>query len=49
MLAATLVVGAGVQGLVGLGVGMVSAPVVTLLAPDLMPGMLLVMGFYTAA
>jgi uncharacterized protein len=49
VLAATLVVGAGVQGLVGLGVGTVSAPVVTLLAPDLMPGMLLFMGFFTPA
>ena len=49
MLAATLVVGAAVQGLVGLGVGLVSAPVVTLLAPELMPGMLLFMGFFTPA
>jgi uncharacterized membrane protein YfcA len=49
VLAATLVVGAAVQGLVGLGVGLVSAPVVTLLAPDLMPGMLLFMGFFTPA
>ena len=49
MLAATLVVGAAVQGLVGLGVGLVSAPVVTLLEPDLMPGMLLFMGFFTPA
>lgn len=49
VLAATLVVGATVQGLVGLGVGLVSAPVVTLLEPDLMPGMLLFMGFFTPA
>jgi uncharacterized membrane protein YfcA len=49
VLAATLVVGAAVQGLVGLGVGLVSAPVVTLLAPELMPGMLLFMGFFTPA
>ena len=47
LLAATLVVGATVQGLVGLGVGMVSAPVVTLLEPRLMPGMLLFMGLAT--
>ncbi|HET8560935.1 MAG TPA: sulfite exporter TauE/SafE family protein [Marmoricola sp.] len=47
VLAATLVVGAAVQGLVGLGVGMVSAPVVTLLEPSLMPGMLLFMGLAT--
>ena len=47
VLAATLVVGAAVQGLVGLGVGLVSAPVVTLLEPDLMPGLLLFMGFFT--
>ena len=47
LLATTLVVGAAVQGLVGLGVGMVSAPVVTLLEPSLMPGMLLFMGLAT--
>ena len=49
MLATTLVVGATVQGMVGLGVGLVSAPVVTLLAPELMPGLLLFMGFFTPA
>jgi uncharacterized protein len=47
VLAATLVVGAAVQGLVGLGVGMVSAPVVTLVEPRLMPGMLLFIGLAT--
>ena len=36
-----LVAGAMVQGLVGLGVGLVAAPVVTLLAPELMPVTLL--------
>lgn len=36
-----LVAGATVQGLVGLGVGLVAAPVVTLLAPELMPVTLL--------
>lgn len=41
MLAATLVVGAAVQGLVGLGLGLVAAPVTTLLAPALMPDLLL--------
>lgn len=41
LLGATVLVGAVVQGVAGLGVGIVSAPVVTLLAPDLMPGMLL--------
>lgn len=47
LLATTLLVGAAVQGLVGLGVGMVSAPVVTLLEPSLVPGMLLFMGLAT--
>jgi len=47
VLAATLVVGAAVQGLVGLGVNMVSAPVVALLEPRLVPGMLLFMGLAT--
>lgn len=46
-IAATVVVGAAVQGLVGLGVGLVSAPVVTILAPDLMPVTLLVVGLLT--
>ena len=41
VLAATLVVGAAVQGLVGLGLGLVAAPVTMLLAPDLMPDLLL--------
>ncbi|HSE07672.1 MAG TPA: sulfite exporter TauE/SafE family protein [Nocardioidaceae bacterium] len=41
VLAATLVVAAGVQGLVGLGLGLVSAPVVALVAPQLMPDLLL--------
>lgn len=41
MLAATLVVAAGIQGLVGLGLGLVSAPVLALLAPQLMPDLLL--------
>lgn len=49
ILAGVLVVGATVQGLVGLGVGLVSAPFVTMLAPELMPGMLLFMGFLTPA
>ncbi|MEP6665128.1 MAG: sulfite exporter TauE/SafE family protein [Nocardioidaceae bacterium] len=40
-LAAAVVLGAAVQGLVGLGVGLVAAPVTSLLAPDLMPGLLL--------
>lgn len=41
MLAATLVVGAAVQGLVGLGLGLVAAPVTMLLEPRLMPDLLL--------
>lgn len=49
VLAAVLVVGALVQGLVGLGVGLVAAPVVTLLSPELMPGMLLFIGLFTPA
>lgn len=41
VLAATLVVGAAVQGLVGLGLGLVAAPVTMLLEPALMPDLLL--------
>jgi hypothetical protein len=41
VLAATLVVGATVQGLVGLGLGLVAAPVTMLLEPSLMPDLLL--------
>ncbi len=40
-LALALVVGALVQSTVGLGVGLVAAPVTTLLAPELMPGFML--------
>lgn len=45
VLAATLTVGATVQGLVGLGLGLVAAPVTTLLAPELMPELLLWLAF----
>ena len=45
VLAATLVVGAAVQGLVGLGLGLVAAPVVTLFAPQLMPDLMLWLAF----
>lgn len=41
VIAATLVVGAAVQGLVGLGLGLVAAPVTMLLEPALMPDLLL--------
>ncbi len=40
-MAATLVVGAAIQGLVGLGLGLVAAPVTALLEPKLMPDLLL--------
>ena len=49
VIAVAVLIGSVVQGLVGLGVGLVSAPVVTLLAPDLMPGTLLWMGLLTPA
>ena len=45
VLAATLVVGAAVQGLVGLGLGLVAAPVTALLEPQLMPALLLWLAF----
>jgi uncharacterized membrane protein YfcA len=40
-LAATLVVAACVQGLVGLGLGLVTSPIIILLAPELMPDVML--------
>ena len=43
LVALTLVVGATIQRLVGLGLGLVSAPVVTLLDPSLMPELVLVL------
>ena len=43
VIAGVLVVGATVQSLVGLGLGLFSAPLVTLLEPDLMPQLLLVL------
>lgn len=49
LIGVAVLVGSVVQGLVGLGVGLVSAPVVTLLAPSLMPGTLLWMGLLTPA
>lgn len=41
VLTLSVLLGALVQGLVGLGVGLVAAPMITLLAPDLMPAALL--------
>lgn len=41
VLAAAVTLGALVQGAVGLGLGLVAAPVTTLVDPDLMPGVLL--------
>ena len=43
VLAGVLVLGATIQGLVGLGLGLVAAPVVTLLEPSLMPELMLVL------
>ncbi len=43
MIALTLVVGAMIQGVVGLGLGLVGAPVVALLEPALMPGLMLML------
>ncbi len=43
LLALVLIVGATVQGLVGLGLGLVAAPVVTILDPSLMPELMLVL------
>lgn len=44
-----VLVGAIVQGAVGMGVGLVAAPIVTLLDPSLMPGSLLVCGMVLPA
>lgn len=41
VIALALLVGTLVQGLVGLGLGLVGAPIATLVAPELMPGLLL--------
>lgn len=37
--------GSTTQAVVGLGVGLIAAPVITLLAPDLMPGVLIAVAF----
>jgi uncharacterized protein len=42
-------VGAVIQGAIGMGVGLVAAPIITLLEPSLMPGSLLVCGFFMPA
>lgn len=44
LIAVALLAGAVVQGVVGLGLGLVAAPVVTLVDPALMPGGLLMLG-----
>jgi uncharacterized protein len=44
-----VLVGAVIQGAVGMGVGLVAAPIVTLLNPSLMPGSLLVCGMLMPA
>jgi len=53
LLAVVVVLGATMQGLVGLGLNLVSAPVVTMVAPSLMPELLLVLAvllpFFTLA
>lgn len=50
VLATTLVVAAAVQGLVGLGLGLIGAPMTMLLQPDLMPDLMLWFGMvYPAA
>ncbi|GAA1143643.1 sulfite exporter TauE/SafE family protein [Ornithinicoccus hortensis] len=41
VIAVALFAGTTVQGLVGLGLGLVGAPIATLVAPELMPGVLL--------
>ncbi|MDQ3307524.1 MAG: sulfite exporter TauE/SafE family protein, partial [Actinomycetota bacterium] len=45
ILALAVVVGAAVQGLVGLGLGLVAAPVTALAAPQMMPDLLLWLAF----
>ncbi len=49
IVAATLVVGATVQGVVGLGLGLVAAPIIALLDPSLMPVLPLVLAVLLAA
>lgn len=53
LLAVVVLTGATMQGLVGLGLNLVSAPVVTMVAPSLMPELLLVLAvllpFFTLA
>ncbi len=43
VIACVLVLAAAIQGLVGLGLGLVAAPIVTLLDPSLMPELMLVL------
>ncbi|MDF1606302.1 sulfite exporter TauE/SafE family protein [Nocardioides sp. YIM 152315] len=42
---AAVLIGSTVQSVVGLGVGLVAAPVITLVEPDLMPGVMLALAF----
>jgi uncharacterized protein len=43
LVAFALLLGSAVQAVVGLGIGLVAAPVITLAAPQLMPGVLIVL------
>ena len=43
--ALSVLVGAVAQGTIGLGVGLMAAPVVAMLDPTLMPGGVLILGF----
>lgn len=40
-----VLLGATVQAVVGLGVGLVAAPVITMIAPELMPGVMIMLAF----
>lgn len=48
VIAAVAVVAAWLQGAVGFGLGMITAPVIALLRPDLLPATVIVLAFFTS-
>jgi uncharacterized protein len=45
LVAVAVLIGSTVQAVVGLGIGLIAAPVITLVEPDLMPGVLISLAF----
>lgn len=49
LILASVTAGATVQGMVGLGLALVAAPIITIVAPELMPGLMIWLGCFLPA